>query len=166
MPHARTIALCAAALIVALLIVGYVSNGIARHVVQTAPAWLVVIAGLSGARATKWLALPVFAAWLAIMLFIWLYLLGISHVLTGAFSPVEIAMTIVVGVACVFGIFLALGSRSGMPLAAGLFVLAIATALQAGALWQSMQPRFANDTDFKAWISAKTEPSSTPAPAP
>lgn len=162
MPHARTIALCAAALIVALLIVGYVANGIARHVVQTAPAWLVVIAGLRGAGATKWLALPVFAAWLAIMLFIWLYLLGIAHVLSGAFSPVEIAMTIVVGVACVFGIFLALGSRSRMSWSSGLFTLLIAAGLQVGALWLSMQPQFANDTDFRAWISAKTE--SAPAP--
>jgi len=38
------------------------------------------------------------------MVFIWLFLLGWAHIVSGHFSPVEIAMTIIIGIASVSGI--------------------------------------------------------------
>jgi hypothetical protein len=37
------------------------------------------------------------------MVLIWLFLLGWAHVISGHFSPVEIAMTLIVGVASAIG---------------------------------------------------------------
>jgi hypothetical protein len=56
---------------------------------------------------------------------IWAYLLGISRLLSGTFSPMEIAMTIIVGVAAAIGIASFVRSRSFLsPLSAGgLFVM-------------------------------------------
>ena len=155
MTQARIVALCAFALIAALLVVGYSGGGLVRHAVQTAPAWLAVIAGATGARATKWIALPIFLFWLAIMALVWLYLLGLAHIVTGAFPPLEVAMSIVAAVACLFGIVNAAGAHSRMTWAAGLLTLAVVTALQAGAMWLSLQPHFATDAGFRAWHAEK-----------
>jgi multisubunit Na+/H+ antiporter MnhE subunit len=38
------------------------------------------------------------------MALIWLFLLGWAHVISGQFSPVEIAMTLIVGIASVAGL--------------------------------------------------------------
>ncbi len=58
------------------------------------------------------------------MSLIWSYLLGISHLLSGTFSSIEIAMTIIVGVASAIGIanFFRLKSLLSPLCAAGLFV--------------------------------------------
>ena len=63
--------------------------------------------------------------WLAIMILIWLFLLGWARMVTGHFSPIEIAMTLVIGIACVAGIGLILRWRTAVrPLvAAGVFLL-------------------------------------------
>jgi hypothetical protein len=37
------------------------------------------------------------------MALIWLYLLGLSNLISGHFAPVEIAMTIIVGAAAIVG---------------------------------------------------------------
>ena len=49
-------------------------------------------------------ALPFFLFWLLLMALIWAYLLGISTFFSGQFSPVEIAMTFIVGAASIVGI--------------------------------------------------------------
>src|SRR5580698_8357766 len=93
-------AACGLAIIFALVLgVGLASNLEVRHLVQTAPVWAVVVLGFRRSRMVAWVALPMFVFWLLLMSLIWAYLLGISHLLSGHFSPVEIAMTIIVGVA-------------------------------------------------------------------
>ncbi len=113
------------AIILALVLgVGLASNLVVRHLVQTAPVWIAVVLGLRRSRATAWVALPLFIFWLLLMSLIWSYLLGISHLLSGHFSPVEIAMTIIVGVAAAIGIgsFVRFKSFLSPWAAAGLFV--------------------------------------------
>lgn len=106
------IALCALVLIAALCIVGLVSHTLLRHIVQTAPVWATVIFGLRRSRWSKWVALPCFACWLFLMTQIWLFLLGWSHLISGTFTPTEIAMTLVIGAACVVGIALCLRTKT------------------------------------------------------
>jgi hypothetical protein len=85
------IAVCCLAIIAALVIgVGLASNLVLRHLVQTAPLWVAVALGFRQSRATSWVALPFFLFWLALMVLIWLFLLGISHFITGHFSTVEL----------------------------------------------------------------------------
>src|SRR5579859_2306380 len=95
------------AVLVALYVVGAVSHGSLRHVVQTLPLWFPIVLGFRRSEFAKWSALPCLIFWLAIMVLIWLFLLGWARILSGHFSPIEIAMTLVIGIACVTGILLA-----------------------------------------------------------
>lgn len=107
------IAVCCFVVILALVVgVGLASNLVLRHIVQTLPLWFAVAFGFRRAPATGWIALPFFLFWLALMVIIWLYLFGIVRIISGHFSGVEIAMTVIVGLASLAGITLFAGSRS------------------------------------------------------
>jgi hypothetical protein len=96
---------CSLAIIAALVLgVGIGSHLVLRHVVQTLPLWVAVTLGLKRSHAAGWTGLPVFLFWLVLMATIWLYLLGVSNILSGHFTQLEIAMTVVVGVASAVGI--------------------------------------------------------------
>jgi hypothetical protein len=58
-------------------------------------------------------SLPLFLFWLAIMIAIWLFLLGWARIVSGHFFPAEIAMTIVIGVACAGGLAVSTRWRTG-----------------------------------------------------
>jgi hypothetical protein len=63
--------------------------------------------------------------WLTIMIFIWLFLAGWAHIVTGHFPPTEVAMTLVVGLASIAGLLAAIRWRTAVrPLTAvGVFLL-------------------------------------------
>src|SRR2546421_611922 len=95
---------CLLGVILGLLVVGLVSNTLVRHVIQLAP---VVLAFATTVRKMKWSpfgAAAIFIFWTVIMVFIWLWLFGIAKIVSGHFTPVEIAMTIVIGICCLCGI--------------------------------------------------------------
>jgi hypothetical protein len=120
------IAICCLVIIAALVLgVGLATNLVLRHVVQTIPLWAGMILGLRRSPATGWVALAPLLVWFVLMFLIWSYLLGISHIVSGHFSPVEIVMTIIVGIAALVGIASFFRFRSSLsPLTAGLvFVL-------------------------------------------
>lgn len=99
------VASCSLAIIGALVLgVGIVSHLALRHIVQTMPLWVPVILGFRRSDTAGWAALPLFLFWLLLMTFIWLYLLGVSNLLSGHFTELEIAMTIVVGIASCGGV--------------------------------------------------------------
>jgi hypothetical protein len=121
-----TTAVCCLAIVFALVLgVGLASHLVLRHIVQTLPLLVCTVLGFCRSRLTLLLAFPSFLFWLGLMVIIWSYLLGISHFVSGSFSNVEIAMTIVVGAAAIAGIVICARSRSGLsfPAAAGLFLL-------------------------------------------
>ena len=122
------IAACCACISLALVFgVGLASHTILRHVIQTLPCWAVVALGFRWSRVTAWAALPVFLFWLAIATLIWAYLLGIAHIVSGHFSLVETAMTILVGVCAMIGIASFARFKSGLPAApAGMLFLLMA----------------------------------------
>src|SRR5215471_390389 len=100
-PRAESIivVVCNLTILAALVLgVGIPNHMVLRHVVQTLPAWAVVILATRRAHVAGWIGLPVFAFWLVLMLQIWLYLFGLLHLLSGNFTTWEIAMTIIVGV--------------------------------------------------------------------
>jgi|WetSurMetagenome_2_1015567.scaffolds.fasta_scaffold133383_2 hypothetical protein len=146
------IRLSALGMAVALLVVGAVSDGILRHVVQTIPLWLIVFCP---ARPwLKWFAIPSFVVWLAVMVLIWLFLLGIARLFSGQFSPTEIAMTVCVGCGAVSGLVAVLRWRSGLRLSTVTAVLVLSAALQIGLLALSFRPVVARDTAFTNWVHA------------
>ena len=139
------IALCCFVVILALVVgVGLASNLVLRHIVQTLPLWFGVAFGFRRARATGWIALPFFLFWLALMVVVWLYLLGIAHVISGHFSLVEIVMTIIVGVASLTGIVMFAGLRSFLSPAKAATAFVAMTLLQLACFRVSFLPAIAN----------------------
>ena len=94
---------CCLAVLVALYVVGAVSHGSLRHEVQTLALWVPIVAGFNRREFARWCALPCLFFWFGIMVLIWLFLLGWAHVISGHFSAVETAMTLVVGIASGLG---------------------------------------------------------------
>jgi hypothetical protein len=131
-------------MIAALLVVGAVSHGVLRHIVQTAPLWIAIVLAIRGSALAKWAALPCFLIWLFIMSLIWLFLLGWARIVSGTFSQTEIAMTLVVGLAAVAGIATAVGNKStASPVASAATFLAV-TLLQIAAVRISLLPQIAH----------------------
>ena len=141
----RLIGLVAFLLIVALYVVGIVSHGILRHIVQTLPVWPTVILGLRGSPWSKWTGLPSFFLWLILMVNIWLLLAGLPHVLSGTFSPTEIAMTIVVGASSLVGIVTGIRMKSGKRVLTAIALFFLLLLLQLLALRISFLPGISHD---------------------
>lgn len=123
------IAVCCLVIILTLVGgVGLASGLVLHHVVQTLPLWVGVVLGFRRSRATGWIGLPLFLFWLVLMALIWLDLLGITRVLTAHFSPLQIVMTIVVGIGSVVGVAMFWRFKSSLSLtsAAGLFIIVAA----------------------------------------
>ncbi len=135
---------CCVALMAALLVVGAVSHGVLRHVVQTSPVCVALVLGLRRSAWTKWAALPCFVFWLLLMGAIWLYLLGWARIVSGTFSPTEIAMTAVVGLASVAGIAGAVQIRSRVRARSAAAIALLVFMLQLTALRVSLLPAIAH----------------------
>ena len=141
--NSRWIAACCGVIIAALYVVAFVSKTELRHLVQTVPLWLGVVLALLGVRVAKWVVLPILLFWLAAMTFIWLFLLGWSRVISGHFSPVEIAMTVVIGTSALIGLLFSMkGKRQVTPLGASCVFL-LSDAFQFAAFRISMLPGIA-----------------------
>lgn len=140
----RILIVCCAAVMAALLVVGVVSHGVIRHILQTSPLWIGIVLGLRNSPLTKWVALPCFAFWLLMMSVIWMFLLGWTRILSGTFSPAEIAMTLVVGTASIFGIFGALKAKGGVRVWSATVTTLLITVLQVTAFQLSFLPQIAH----------------------
>jgi hypothetical protein len=121
-------------IIAALLVVGAVSHGVIRHIVQTAPLWFAIVLGLRGSEWSKWAAIPCFVFWAVVMILIWLFLLGWARIVTGTFSPTETAMTIVVGLASIWGVVKAFKIKTNIAWWKGILLIGVLAVLQVGAL--------------------------------
>ena len=128
------------ALAAALLLVGVVSGTIIRHSVQTVPALMAFAVALRGNSWNRTAALPILALWLLAMVLVWLYLLGLSRMVTGRFTTAEIILTIVIGVSCMVGLVAAFRTSIRPRLVAGIFSFLLFLGLQIGALWLSVRP--------------------------
>jgi len=143
--HSRVLIWCCTVAIAALLVVGAVSHGVIRHIVQTAPLWVVIALALRRSPAAGWAAIPCFAVWLFIMSAIWLFLLGWARLVTGTFSPAEIAMTLFVGAASAAGIAAAARRTPRLRGWPAVAIMALFAAVQLGALRISLMPGISSD---------------------
>lgn len=139
----RVIPVCCVAVIAALYVVGFVSRTELRHVVQTLPLWVGAILAYLGARMARWVALPLFLLWLILMSLIWLYLLGWANVIHGHFSPIEIAMTLIVGISALVGIVGCMAGIRSAGVLAGSGVFLLSAGFQVAMLYVSFLPEIA-----------------------
>ena len=142
---ARVVGWCALAIILSLYVVGTVSHGVIRHIVQTAPIWPAVWLGLKRSGWAKWTVFFSYVFWLALMIVIWLFLLGKTHIISGHFSPTEITMTIIIAVACAVGIVAAVRSKTAVPWIGGIGTFLLFGGLQLLAFRISMLPHISRD---------------------
>ena len=140
----RIVAVCCALIITALLVVGAVSHGVLRHIVQTSPLWVAIFLATRRSAFTKWTALPCFLFWLLVMIAIWLFLLGWAHIVSGTFSPTEIAMTLIVGLASAIGIGIAGRLRTEVRAWSAILALLLVAGLQLLAFRLSLLPAIAH----------------------
>jgi hypothetical protein len=140
----RILTVCCVAVIAALLVVGAVSHGIIRHIVQTSPLWIAIVLGIRRSHWSKWVALPCFVFWFLLMNAIWLFLLGWARFVSGTYSRTEIAMTIIVGLGSLAGIFTGLSMKSGIRALPAAVTLSVIAALQLAAIRVSLLPQIAH----------------------
>ena len=139
---AAFLAVCLAGIAIALVLVGAVSDTIPRHLVQIVP--LILGAGLVLGRnpSASYAAVGLCAFWAVIMGLIWLYLLGLSGVVSGTYSAVEIALTVVIAVFSVLGILR--GTRADKQISGMRVPVLIAVAFVIQAVVTSVSLRFLN----------------------
>ena len=142
--HFRIVVFCCVFMMAALLVVGAVSHGVIRHIVQTSPLWIAIFLATRHSAFTKWTALPCFVFWLLLMINVWFFLLGWPHIFSGTFSPTEIAMTLIVGLASAVGIGIAVRLKSEVRAWSAILVFLLVAALQLLALRLSFLPPIAH----------------------
>jgi hypothetical protein len=140
----RVTAAALIAVVVSLLLVGVVSGTMLRHVVQVAPMVAAIVAQWLRPQWSRPASIPLFVFWLFIMSLIWMFLLGLARIVSGHFSPTEIALTVVIGISCLVGLAAAVRGGSRVPVWTGLAVCLFFGVLQIGAMWLSLRPEFEN----------------------
>ena len=128
----KIVGYCSLVILIALSVVGAVSEtpGSLRHQVQTLPLWFPIVAGFQNKPLAKWAALPCMTFWLVIMVFIWLFFLGLPSPVSGTFNPTEIVMTLAVGIASLLGLAVCFRWRTNVRSIVGAGVFLLFAALQ------------------------------------
>jgi len=130
---------------ISLLIIGIVSGTILRHAVQIVPVIAAAVLVYRRSTLAAPVAVGVSAFWLAIMVLIWLYLMGVSRIASGTYSATEIGLTMVIGLATLYGSAAAIGQRQRLSRGRWLGLAAIAFATQYGVLVISFTRGIARD---------------------
>jgi hypothetical protein len=138
--ESKWVASCCLAILLALYVVGATNHGVLRPMMQTLPLWVPIVLGFRGSEFAKWSALPCLIIWLATMVAIWLVGVGWAYVALGQFSPTELAMTLIVGLASAGGFFVALRWHTAVRPFSASTVALLFGALQFSALWVSLSP--------------------------
>jgi hypothetical protein len=140
----RVVRGCLIAVAVALLLVGVVSGTLLRHVVQIVP--IGVALGVL-ARRPAWgayAALALFGFWTLMAVLIWLFLLDLSRIANGHYTPIEVACTVVMAASSIVGVVKSV--QLGKPLRAGgrLSMLLFFAVMQFSVMWVSFLRPIAN----------------------
>ncbi len=126
-----------AIVILALLVVGWVSHTVTRHIIRILPLVGALSFSIRKPQWSSWVALPLYTFWLLIMALIWLFLFGVSRIITGSFSSTEIAMTILIGISCGLGILNSYRTKSAVKLITKIVLFVWLGILQILAMWLS-----------------------------
>ena len=135
---------CLIGLALALLLVGVVSGTFLRHVVQILPIVLVLIILQARPAWGAYAAIPVFVFWIGIVILIWLFLLDLSRIANGHYTPVELISTFVMAACSVAGVFKSVSLGRPLSVVGRIVVFVLFAALQVAAMWLSFLRPIAN----------------------
>ena len=138
------VSICLAVVVGSLLAVGVVSHTPLRHLVQMLPVMIALRMQVRRSALGALAAAPILAFWFVVMVAIWLFLSGAAHLVTGTFSPVEIALTVLIGAASLVGMIAVFRRGPAGSAALRLTGAAIFGLLQGLAMWISLQPAIAS----------------------
>ncbi len=139
----RLLRTCLDGLIVSLLLIGLVSATPLGHLVQVTP---IVISFALVWRRMSWSAysaLPLFVFWFVIVGIIWLFLLGITNIITGNFSPTEKMLTVAIALFCILGSGAAVRASRADGWARQVLTFIVFALLAVATMWISLQPPLA-----------------------
>ena len=139
MSDARFVVGCLAGLAVSLILVGFISDTVARHVVQIIPSIFALGLTLRRPATGAWVAIPIFVVWCAVIAAIWLYLLGLSDIVEGSYSALEVVLTVVIAVCSALGIAKSMREGRTLPLTGRAIAFLGGLALQAASLILSLR---------------------------
>lgn len=131
-------------LIASLLVVGVVSSTLVRHLIQLAPAYVLLYGTFTHRAWVRAGAVPVFVFWLFIVIAIWCFLLGIAHIVSGTYTTTERVMTGTIALSSVAGLVAIAQSRASASWVSRFGGFVLLAALQWGAFWLSIQPAFSH----------------------
>ncbi|MDE0265369.1 MAG: hypothetical protein OXJ37_23410 [Bryobacterales bacterium] len=140
----NTLIACLAGVATALLIVGVVSGTFIRHVVQIVPVAVALVAVRERRAWGSHAALPIFAWWLFMMVLVWLYLAGVPMFFDGDFTLTEIALTGLIALFSVLGLFACMRAESATSAQNRLLAVAGFGAFQFAMMWVSFLRPFVN----------------------
>jgi hypothetical protein len=140
----RVVLACLIGLGGALAVVGVVSGTLLRHVIQILPIGLAAAVSLRSPEWGAYASIPIFFFWIGIVGLIWLFLLGLSRLATGHYTPIEVVCTFMMAAFSVVGVVAAMSL--GKPVRASARVLAVMlfASLQLAAMWVSFLKPIAN----------------------
>ena len=136
---AGSVARCLVGVAISLLLVGVLSDTLARHVVQVLPVLLALGLALRRPAIGAYVATGVFVLWAFVMALIWLYLLGLPSLTEGTFTAGEVVLTIVIATCSAWGMRRALLEERGTPPHRKVRLTVFGFALQAAVLLASVE---------------------------
>lgn len=140
----RVVLTCLIGLALALLLVGVVSGTFLRHSVQIVP--ILVATGVL-ARRPDWgayAAIPVFLFWSFVVVLIWLFLLGLSRIANGHYTPIEVVSTFLMAGFSVVGAIRSVSLGRPSRTVESVLAAVMFAAMQFAAMWVSFLKPIAN----------------------
>jgi hypothetical protein len=142
--HQRIVAACLIGLGAALLLVGIVSGTLLRHIVQIIPTVLALVLVIRRPNVGAYAATPVFMFWICIVVLIWLFLLGLSGIASGHFTPIEIISTFFMAGFSLVGAIKSISLGKALGPRGRLLTFLLLAGVQVGAMWVSFLRPIAN----------------------
>ena len=133
----RTVRGCLIGLALALLLVGLVSGTILRHLVQILPIIAACVLLARRRDLAAYAAIPIFVFWTVIVALIWLFLLGLSRIANGHYTPIEVASTFVMVGCSIVGVAKSAQLGRSPAVLARVFTFVLFAVIQCAAMWLS-----------------------------
>ncbi len=143
-PARRVVVGCLIGLALALLLVGLVSGTVLRHIVQIVP---IMVALAVVRRRPDWgayAAIPIFLFWTFIVVLIWLFLLGLSRIANGHYTPIEVISTFLMMAFSLVGVVKCVQLGRPLPAVGRTLTFFLFAGMQVAAMWVSFLRPIAN----------------------
>jgi hypothetical protein len=135
---------CLIGLATALFVVGVVSGTVLRHIVQILPILAAAVVMRYRPAWGAYASLPIFVFWVGIVVLIWLFLLGVSRIANGRFTPIEIAATFFMAAFSLVGGATSIQLGKPLRFTGRLLAISLFAMLQVAAMWLSFLKPVAN----------------------